>query len=1121
MKKVLVMLLALTLVFAFAATALAAPVTATVPADTSAKLLGGTTDTLTVAYSSTTYKAPTAGYYRLAVTSGGTTTNSTSTDSLAQDAQITGLSVSSINFATTGKKTVSWEIQFSATGADGSYAKVTASGYSGTINAYVGTDGNTLTVGALTVTPAGTGSITSSGNTFSLHVPKLTNKISIAFSNASANATITASEHVSVNPDTGAALFNGTIETTTISNFSVYVAPQNGESATTYTFKIYKDYDTPVLNSFKLGSSTISIGADFKGTASYDAPADDGYLEISGTFTGSHVGAASGNYDDDVTFNGGNYTYQSNGSIEDGTFSGKIRLGSGGSWGNTITVKVKVMALDGTTDQEYTFTLTKSAALVPLNFSASSSMSPTLSGGSSNKGSGTIYVGTNNPIYVRTTSTTALKDLTIETGTATHTGNAATAAAPEGAAANKIYKITLNDDTSKNKLYITVDGVQQTYTLDRSAALTGTAYSSKSTSATYDLDFDFTSSRKTDSITLTSSWGSKVWLQFNQNVGEVEYKNDSQTSKKEISEKDDFYEVPVDGTTYVYIDDTYTLTINPDSAAFTVKVCEAAKSSSDYESVDFPSSKANKSVKVNEDWDDGNVYLKFPSNSEVKNVEYGYNTTQSKAKDADDEGSYWEIPLDGTTYVWFTYDGVKDYRLEIKPDGTAGTDSLIDSVEATSKDDGKGDEYLAFYGSDKIYVFRPNGSSGSTYLNIESDEKVYHEDDDDENVEGDWVPVSAGDIFTIDDEEFEVVIYTASKNDDDDAALSALSLKAGTKSSSLSSVSLSPDFKSGTKSYSAGIGSDATYARISAKLSDSNAYMIIEGYDLYSTSSSKDWNISGLSTKTNSFKYTVHVIAEDCEEHESYTITMNRSGDSALKSLTVSGGYLTPAFSGKITSYTSYTSASSTTIGAYAENSKPTVAINGYSAGSLGSQTGTGSAYGTFNLAEGLNTFVITVKSGSNTTLYYVSVYRIPASPRIQVSNQNISINGTNYTLAAYNINGNNFVKLRDLAALLMNTSKKFSLDFSDSTQTATMAMGGNYVKRGDELSALPAYRKYTASSQRFILDGSAIYPMAFNIDGTNYVMVRDMGSAMDFSVTYTASTKTINVNTNGGYVPN
>lgn len=1158
MKKLLVVLLALTLVFAFAATALA-DVSATYSVrpvftrigtgDSWYKNTNPTTPSVTIipAINDTENTVSTADYY---VKIG---TGNFAQASLDGDGNIlitSGLSLGKNDITIVAAKS-------GASIPSGDRVPAAADVYdTDALTFYFGNYDKQITItpaSAVTCHPtnSSTMSYDSANKTYTIHVPSDFIYLDVAFTGVSTNAKITASG-ATVDPTTGSSVFGGTIRSTS-SSFSITVTSQNTVFSDTYSFVVVKDFDVHRLASIRTASRT--------GTITHNGHADLGTVAL--TYAESDLRLLSnGKYELDIdavvntakqdtgivnitsssldrspsTFNSINY----DGSLE---FTLSHTSATNADYFNNKVFTVQVTAADGTS-KNYDVTLTKAVVVPELNglrfYNAAT-------GGTQYSVSGkTVYLNDANiaqfwvePVWKTANGVGALNITAPADGTS--------AVPTQGVFANGRYPVTVTTLTHGAEIGINVaspgtanpTSLNGDYILSRTVSpyLSGAAYvsNSSSSSGSRSFSFDQGGSRST-SISLTDDFSGYYYLNFGTAHSNITSVSVSGTSYSKMTSSPYYYRIPISSSTQtvniVYSGFNYTLTVNPHTSIVSGKVndSKSTTSSSGAKSFDFGTSK-KKTVNVDEDWDNDEVYLKFDSGkgSSVGTVYVTYKSSDDyddvNDRDhdvTDDSNGYFEIDLDGTTYVWFRYSN-NDYRLTIDPDGTS-SEILIDGVDAAEKSNGGGEDYLAFgdNAAEKIYVFKPYDSpSGNPYIRIDTDEDMVFKGDDKDD--DDWFRVANGDKVEIDGNEFEVVIKTGGSRDDDNADLKGISVKAGTKKNSLAAVTLSPSFAASTTSYTANIGASNTYAQIQAQLSDSSAYMFING-EMKSGSKAQTWNFDGLKTSTNNFKYTIYVVAENCEDYETYEVTLSRSGGATtLKSLTVSSGSMTPSFSDKIVSYTAYTSMSSITVSAAASDTAANVVIYGTTAASatLGSQSGTGSAYGTFNLAEGLNTFTVTVsRTGATSTTYYVSVYRIPASPKITVSNQNISVNGSPYTLAAYNINGNNFVKLRDLAALLMNTNKRFSVTFDDATQTATMVSGGAYTKRGDELTPLPKYRRYSASSQRFVLDGTYIYPMAFNIDGSNFVMVRDMGSAMNFYVGYTASTKTIIVNTNSGYVP-
>ena len=67
----------------------------------------------------------------------------------------------------------------------------------------------------------------------------------------------------------------------------------------------------------------------------------------------------------------------------------------------------------------------------------------------------------------------------------------------------------------------------------------------------------------------------------------------------------------------------------------------------------------------------------------------------------------------------------------------------------------------------------------------------------------------------------------------------------------------------------------------------------------------------------------------------------------------------------------------------------------------------------------------------------------------------------------------------------------------------AGLALSGPAVQATTSITA-------TLSSQPIYVDGQRISMTAYNISGNNYVRLRDIGSAVDFGVTYDAATNSV-----------
>jgi len=112
-------------------------------------------------------------------------------------------------------------------------------------------------------------------------------------------------------------------------------------------------------------------------------------------------------------------------------------------------------------------------------------------------------------------------------------------------------------------------------------------------------------------------------------------------------------------------------------------------------------------------------------------------------------------------------------------------------------------------------------------------------------------------------------------------------------------------------------------------------------------------------------------------------------------------------------------------------------------------------------------------------------------------------------------------VKLRDIAYLLNGSAKQFQVSFVSSSNSIHITAGTAYTSNGQENVALASPKRAVASSQSVYLNSAQVAPMAYNIDGNNYLMLRDLALLLDFGMSYDANSGTVAISTTGSYSPN
>ncbi len=130
-----------------------------------------------------------------------------------------------------------------------------------------------------------------------------------------------------------------------------------------------------------------------------------------------------------------------------------------------------------------------------------------------------------------------------------------------------------------------------------------------------------------------------------------------------------------------------------------------------------------------------------------------------------------------------------------------------------------------------------------------------------------------------------------------------------------------------------------------------------------------------------------------------------------------------------------------------------------------------------------------------------------------------VFVNGSRVAFDAYNINGNNYFKLRDLAFVLSGTEAQFETEWDAANNAIRLKSGEAYTPVGGELqSGAAGNRTPTPTTSRIYLDGEPVVFTAYNIGGNNYFKLRDIGSAFDFGVTWDAENSAILIDTAKGY---
>lgn len=119
-------------------------------------------------------------------------------------------------------------------------------------------------------------------------------------------------------------------------------------------------------------------------------------------------------------------------------------------------------------------------------------------------------------------------------------------------------------------------------------------------------------------------------------------------------------------------------------------------------------------------------------------------------------------------------------------------------------------------------------------------------------------------------------------------------------------------------------------------------------------------------------------------------------------------------------------------------------------------------------------------------------------------SPQKVMLNGRDVEISAYNIQDENYFKLRDIAALLSDTDKAFDVIYNQDKNIVEVTTDKKYRKIQGDLAPLKEGEVSALKSPQVLeVDLKNQDVKAYNIHGNNYYRLRDLGRILNFDVEY------------------
>ena len=122
-----------------------------------------------------------------------------------------------------------------------------------------------------------------------------------------------------------------------------------------------------------------------------------------------------------------------------------------------------------------------------------------------------------------------------------------------------------------------------------------------------------------------------------------------------------------------------------------------------------------------------------------------------------------------------------------------------------------------------------------------------------------------------------------------------------------------------------------------------------------------------------------------------------------------------------------------------------------------------------------------------------------------------VSVNGELAKLPAYYINGNNYVRVRDVAVLLGGTGSAFNVEWNSGKNRVELQSFTPYTPLGTENAPLSGETRTVQSiTEPTVADSIPSMVAAYNVDGYTYYKLRSLGDLCGFAVDWDEESQTV-----------
>ncbi|WP_294796568.1 hypothetical protein [uncultured Fenollaria sp.] len=128
-----------------------------------------------------------------------------------------------------------------------------------------------------------------------------------------------------------------------------------------------------------------------------------------------------------------------------------------------------------------------------------------------------------------------------------------------------------------------------------------------------------------------------------------------------------------------------------------------------------------------------------------------------------------------------------------------------------------------------------------------------------------------------------------------------------------------------------------------------------------------------------------------------------------------------------------------------------------------------------------------------------------------------VTLDGEEVMVGAYDVEGFNYLKLRDIAAILNGKKCQFDVGYDNETKVFSVELAKGYEKvEGDLAEIKDEKAKAMVSVKKILVNGEEKEVKTALIDGYNYMQLRDLGSLVGLGVKYDQVNKVIMLKSDG-----